>query len=162
MTSNAYHIAEINIARMLAPLDDPIMAEFVANLDRINSLGMQSPGFVWILKDESGTNSATDIRPFEDEAIIVNMTVWENIEALFNFTYYSDHTEFFRRRAEWFSKLEFVGTVLWWIPAGHIPTVEEAKARLEHLQQHGPTPYAFTFKKRYTPEELLAHMATAE
>lgn len=160
MTSNAYHIAELNIARMLAPLDDPIMAEFVANLDRINSLGMQSPGFVWILKDESGTNSATDIRPFEDERIIVNMTVWENIEALFNYTYYSDHTDFFRRRAAWFEKLEFGGMVLWWIPAGHIPTVEEAKARLEYLQQHGPTPYAFTFKKRYTPLETEEYMET--
>ncbi len=160
MTAGSYHIAQLNIARMRAPLDDPSMADFVNNLSRINALGENSPGFVWLLKDDSGTNSATEIRPYADERIIVNMTVWESVEALHDYAYYSDHTDFFRRRAEWFEKMETPILVLWWIPAGHIPTVEEAKTRLDYLTAHGPTPYAFTFKKRFTVEEMLAYAVT--
>lgn len=154
MTGGNYHIAQLNIARMRAPLDDPMMADFVDNLSRINALGENSPGFVWLLKDDSGSNSATEIRPYEDERIIINMTVWETMEALHDYAYYSDHTDFFRRRAEWFEKMDTPTFVLWWVPAGHIPTVDEAKERLEYLTAHGPTPYAFNFKKRYTVEEM--------
>jgi hypothetical protein len=149
-----YHLAEINIAQMIAPMDSPIMAEFKNNLERINGLGEQSPGFVWRLKDDSG--DATSIKVFDNDAMIINMTVWESIEALYDFAYKSDHTEFFRRRREWFDKLDIPVVVLWWIPAGHIPTIDEAKAKLDYLKEHGVTPLAFTFKQRFTVEEMLA------
>ncbi|MCA9907045.1 MAG: DUF3291 domain-containing protein [Anaerolineae bacterium] len=152
----SHHIAQLNIARMRAPLDDPSMADFVANLDPINTLGEEAPGFVWRLKDED--DNATSLRPF-DAMTIVNMTVWESIDALFQYAYYSDHARVFRRRAEWFEKVSEAMIVLWWIPAGHIPSMDEAKARLTYLRQNGPTPHAFTFKQRFTPAEMLAYEA---
>ena len=153
MTST-YHIAQLNIARLLAPIDDPLVADFVNNLDRINTLGESSLGFVWRLKDDTG--NATAIKVYPDPRIIVNLTVWESIDALFDFTYKSRHVDIFRRRAEWFEPNEhIVNYVLWWIPAGTIPTVAEAKERLEYLRKHGPTPYAFSFKKRFPiPEDV--------
>lgn len=153
-----YHLAQLNIARMLAPIDDPVMADFVANLDPINALADQSQGFVWRLQTTEG--NATSLRVFDDDFLIVNMSVWESVEALHQYVYYSDHTAFFRRRAEWFSRMDTPYFALWWVPTGHIPTTEEAKARLEHLTQHGPTPYAFTFKKRYSVNEMLAAAET--
>lgn len=144
----AYQLAQLNLAHMQTSLDDPSMADFVTNLVRINQLGAQSPGFVWILEDESGT--ATALRPFGDD-ILINLTVWESIDALYQYTYYSDHAELFRRRREWFHKHSTPMVVLWWIPAGQRPTVEDARERLEHLRAHGPTPYAFTFKQRFDP-----------
>jgi hypothetical protein len=152
-----YHLAQINIAQMIAPMDSPIMADFKNNLERINGLGEQSPGFVWRLKDDSG--DATSIRVFDNDAMIINMTVWESIDALYEFAYKSDHTEFFRRRREWFDKLDIPVVVLWWIEAGHIPTVDEAKAKLDYIREHGATPLAFTFKQRFTVEEMLAFSA---
>lgn len=149
-----YHIAQLNIAQMRAPLDDPLMAGFVANLDPINALGEATPGFVWRLKDED--NNATALRPF-DNMTIVNMTVWETIDTLFNYAYYSDHARMFRRRAEWFEKVSEAVMVLWWIRARHIPTMDEAKARLTYLRENGPTPYAFTFKQRFTPDDMLTY-----
>lgn len=160
--TDQYYIAQLNIAQMRAPLDDPVMSEFVENLSKINALGENSAGFVWLLKDDSGTNSATDIRPYEDERIIINMTVWESIEALYQYAYYSEHTDYFRRRAEWFTKMNTPVLVLWWVPAGHIPTVNEAKERLEYLTQHGPTPHAFTFKQQFSVEEMLVYAPHAE
>jgi len=153
MIDEKYYLAEINIALMRAPLDDPIMADFVNNLESINALADSAPGFVWRLQTEAG--DATSLRVFENEYIIVNMSVWESIDTLFTYVYGSDHTNFFRRRAEWFQKLDMPVLVLWWIPAGHIPTVEEAKARLEYLRERGPTPLAFTFKRRFTIEQML-------
>lgn len=152
-----YHIAQINIARMLGEIDSPIMAEFRDNLDRINALAERSPGFVWRLKTDEG--DATAIRVYEDRYLLVNMSVWERIDALREFTYYSAHTEYFRRRREWFEKLDIPMLALWWIPAGHIPTTDDAKARLEYLDQHGATPHAFTFRRRFTVEEWLAYRA---
>lgn len=149
-----YHIAQINIARMLAPLDTLQMADFVANLDRINALAEGSPGFIWRLKGEG--NDATTLRPFPDDWLIVNMSVWETIEALHQYTYYSAHVEIFRRRGEWFSKLGTPAMVLWWIPAGHIPDLAEAKAKLEMLEKQEATPQAFTFKQRFTVEEMAS------
>lgn len=142
-----YQLAELNIARMLAPSDDPIMAEFMDNLAKINALAEQSPGFVWRFIESGG--NATEVRPYDDPHIIINISVWESVDALYNYTYYSGHTDFFRRRADWFHKLDTPIMALWWVPAGHQPTVEEAKARLDHLTQHGPTPTAFTFKQRF-------------
>ena len=143
----AWHIAQLNVATAVAPLDSPELADFVAALDGVNALAERSPGFVWRLKSDSG--NATDIRASDDPNFIVNMSVWESVEALFEFVYRSMHTKVMVRRREWFQKPDQAFQVLWWVPAGHTPTVEEALARLEHLRAHGPTAHAFTFKERY-------------
>lgn len=137
-------LAQLNIGRAAGPMDGPVMADFVANLDRINALGDASPGFVWRLQDETG--AATSIRAFEDPLMIVNLTVWESIETLRGFAYKSGHVEILRRRREWFVPLDGPNLVLWWVPSGQRPTVEEARERLERLAADGPTPYAFTLK----------------
>ena len=155
-----YHLAEINIARMLDEIDSPIMHEFAANLERINKLAEQAQGFVWRLKTDEG--DATSIRVFEDRYLIVNMSVWENLGTLREFTYYSAHTEYFRRRREWFEKLAVPGVALWWIPAGRIATIEEAKLKLETIARHGATAQAFTFKQRFSVEEWLAEREKVE
>jgi heme-degrading monooxygenase HmoA len=142
-----YHLAQINIARMLAPIDDPLMAEFVARLDTINALADRSPGFIWRLQTESG--DATCVRAYDDERIIVNMSVWESLEALTAFVYASDHRPVMRRRRQWFERFDGHYMALWWVPEGEIPSVEEAKERLEHLRAHGPTPFAFTFARAF-------------
>lgn len=149
----SYQLAQVNIARMVAPLDSPVMRDFVDNLDRINAQAEAAAGFVWRLKGDG--NDATSLRPYEDERIIVNMSVWETIDALFQYTYYSDHTAIFRRRAEWFVKMTTPPVALWWVEAGHIPTVAEAKVKLDLLEKHGPTPQSFTFKQRFEAEGLL-------
>jgi len=155
MSNPSYHLAQINIARARYPLEDPRMADFTNNLARINGLGHETPGFVWQLINEDGNSTSFNV--FGDPANIVNYTVWETIDALFDFAYKSAHVEFFRRRREWLEPIpDMPSLVLWWIPAGHIPTLEEAEAKLLHLRDHGPTPLAFTFKQRFTPEEMLA------
>ncbi len=145
-----YHLAQVNIAKMLAEGSDPIMAEFMNALDEINALAERTAGFVWRLQADDG--NATALRVFADPLLAVNMSVWESLDALYQFTYYSDHTSFYRRRGEWFHKPTDPIMVLWWIPAGTIPTVDEAKAKLQHLTDHGPTPAAFTFKQAFTPD----------
>ncbi len=142
-----YHIAQANFAKMKAPIDDPLMADFVAQLDKINTAAEQSEGFVWRLKDDTG--AATDIRIFGDETLLLNMSVWESIDALYQYTYYSAHVKPFRNREKWFEKLERPALVLWWIPTGHIPTVAEVEERFQTLSTLGPTQDAFTFKKRF-------------
>jgi uncharacterized protein DUF3291 len=144
---NANHIAQLNIARAKAPLDTPLLADFVAQLDAVNALAEASPGFVWRLKSDSG--NATDIRAYDDPLMIVNMSVWESIEALFDFAYKTSHTKVMNRRKEWFEPFPGPHMVLWWVPAGTVPSVEEAKRRLDHLAAHGPTATAFTFKARF-------------
>ena len=148
------HLAQLNIARMLAPIDSPVMADFVANLDPINRLAENSNGFVWRLRDE--TNNATSIRIFDDDFLIVNMSVWENIDALFQFVYQSDHLEVFKRRKEWFEKMPEMHMVLWYVPKGSIPSIADAQERLTHLRLHGESPYAFTFRKKFTAAEAIA------
>jgi hypothetical protein len=152
---SGYHLAQVNIATMLAPLDSPIMAGFMNQLDEINALAERSPGFVWRLKTDDG--DATAIRAFDDDKIIINMSVWHSVEALYEFAYYSKHVEPFRRRGEWFERMDTPILALWWIPAGHLPTTNEARERLRYLELHGPTPYAFTFKKRFSLDETLAY-----
>ncbi len=142
-----WHIAQLNLARAVAPLASPALAEFVAALNGINALGEASPGFVWRLQGDVG--NATDVKVSDDPQVIVNMTVWETVEALFQFVYRSSHIKVMTRRREWFDKPVEAYQVLWWIPAGTMPTVEEGMARLEHLRKRGPTPHAFTFKERY-------------
>ncbi len=142
-----YHLAQLNIGHARGTMTDPVMADFAAALDEMNGLGERSPGFVWRLKDNSG--DATAIQAYPDPSILVNLTVWTSIETLQHYAYRSAHGKFFARRKEWFVPTDEATFVLWWIPAGTIPRVEEAKARLEHLRTHGPTPHAFTFKQNF-------------
>lgn len=142
-----HHLAQINIGRLIAPIDDPKIAEFVAQLDSINAIADKAPGFIWRLQSSSG--NATDIAYSEDPFVIVNMSVWESIEALRQYAYKSDHARVFRDRAKWFEKMEKPNYCLWWIPTGHIPTVAEGRERLEHYQTHGATPHSFWFSQHF-------------
>ncbi len=148
-----YQLAQINIAKMLAPIDDPIMADFVANLDRIYELAYQWDGFIWIYKPEE--NNEVSLTIFDDEFLITNLSVWNNAEALYQYVYQSAHGEIFKRRKEWFAKMPEMYLALWYIPEGHKPTADEARERLLYLREHGETPYAFSFKKRFTVEEAI-------
>ena len=139
-----FHLTQVNIGRLRAPLDDPIMEGFRSQLDPINALADRSPGFVWRLQTEDG--NATSIRPFADERMAINMSVWESLEALQQFVHRSAHIGPLRDRKEWFEPIDGPILALWWIPAGHVPTVAEALERLEHLKEQGPTVYAFTFR----------------
>lgn len=139
-----YHLAQINIARMLAPIDDSFMAEFVAQLPSINALAEQSPGYVWRLQSDDG--DATSIKVYDDDIIIINLTVWENLDALREFVYKSAHYGVLRNRKSWFEIFKGAYYALWWIPAGHLPSTDEAKERLEHLRANGESPFAFSFK----------------
>lgn len=144
-----YQIAQINIARMKGVnINDPIMKEFVDNLDRINKLAKSSEGFVWRLKDE--TNNVTNLNPYDDEQVIINVSVWESIAALETYVYKTVHTDFLKRRREWFQVFGKVYTAMWWVPKGHFPTIQEAIARLDHLQKNGATEFVFDFRKKYS------------
>lgn len=144
-----YHLAQVNIAKMLAPIDDALMADFVARLDDINALAERSPGFVWRLKTDVG--NATELRPYDDKLIIVNLSVWESPEHLRSYVYRSDHTAVMRQRRKWFERFEGMYYALWWIPASHEPSVEEAKQRLDYLQTYGESPRAFLFTRVFSP-----------
>jgi len=142
-----YHIAEINIATFRLPISDPVNAEFIANLDRVNALAESAPGFVWRLVGEG--NDALDIRAFDDPNTAINMSVWTDMDSLANFVYRNDaHREIMRRRREWFDRMEF-HLALWWVPAGHRPTVLEGKSRLESLSRVGPSAHAFLFNRPF-------------
>jgi len=137
---HARHLAQFNIARIRYPLDDPRMAEFVDNVDRVNRLAEQIEGFVWRLQDGSG--HAMNMRVYGDPAILPNLTVWESAEALERFVFKTVHGRFFDRREQWFAQSEPT-LVMWWVPAGHRPTLEEGVARLDYLKAWGPTEFAF-------------------
>jgi hypothetical protein len=142
-----WNLAQINVGRLRAPVDHPMIADFVANLDRINALADGMPGFVWRLKGEG--DNATDIQPKPDDPLFaINMSVWTDVDALAGFVYRSDHRGVMRRRAEWFEKMDLY-MALWWVPEGHTPTVEEGMAALATLERLGPTPAAFTFKQPF-------------
>ena len=143
------HLAQINVARMIAPITDPVMASFVARLAEINALADCSPGFIWRLQTPEG--NATYIRPYRDDRILVNMSVWESIEQLKDYTYRTAHAELLRDRKAWFERFSGPQTAMWWVPVGHVPDLEEAKERLASLTERGPTPYAFTFSKVFHP-----------
>jgi hypothetical protein len=147
------HLAQVNIALMKGALDGPVMASFVERLDEINALADRSPGFVWRL--QTGEGNAIYVRPFDDERIIANLSVWQTVEQLHDFVYKSAHAPVMRRRQEWFSKFQGAYVVLWWVPAGHVPSIDEAKERLAQLDQNGPTSFAFTFKERFQVDEAL-------
>lgn len=146
-----YQLAQVNIGRIRASLEDPVMAGFVNRLDEINALADQSPGFVWRLQTPAG--NATYLRPYDDDRILVNMSVWESVEALKNFVYRTAHKEMLRQRQEWFEKIDSAYAALWWVPAGHIPGVDEAKKRLAYLEEHVPTQFAFTFQRIFEADE---------
>ena len=147
-----YHIAQVNIGRIKAPLDDPIMAGFMARLDDINALADRSPGFVWRLQTDEG--NATYFRPYpNDDRILLNMSVWETIEALRSYVYRTAHVEVLRQRESWFEKFAGTYLALWWVPAGHVPGIDEARKRIAHLEKHGPTEFAFHFRTTFQPSE---------
>ncbi|WP_437936607.1 DUF3291 domain-containing protein [Sorangium sp. So ce341] len=144
----SYHLAQVNIALPLEPLDSARLADFVSALAPVNALADAAPGFVWRLQGYGG--DATAVRAFGDDRILVNMSVWESAEALSDFVFRNpEHAAVMRRRREWFVPMKEAFAVLWWIPAGHIPTVAEAEERLDHLRRHGPTPRAFTFRRLF-------------
>jgi hypothetical protein len=154
------HLAQVNIGRIKGPIDGPIMAGFVSRLDEINALAERSPGFVWRLQTPAG--NATELRPYDDDTILINMSVWESLEELRAYVFDSAHRELLLKRRDWFEKFEGVYAALWWVPAGHVPTLEEAKQRLAHLAEKGPTPYAFTFKSPFPAPSDPAGAATRE
>jgi hypothetical protein len=154
MASSSYHLAQINIGRALVPVDHPQFADFMANLAPINALADADPGHVWRFQTPEG--NATAIRPYDDDRIMVNFSVWRDAESLRAFTYSGPHAAIMRRRREWFEKMTDMYLALWWVPAGHLPSVEEAVAKLEHLKQFGPTPEAFTFRQFYPAPDALA------
>ena len=143
----SHHLAQLNVGTTLHDLADPRMRGFVDNLERINALAEASPGFVWRLQDDSG--DATGIQVSADPRFIVNMSLWETADALFDFVYRSAHTGIMTQRRNWFQRPVEAYQVLWWVPAGEVPTVKEALARLERLRGLGPTSGAFTFKQRF-------------
>lgn len=146
--SQPHHLAQLNIGRIKDAMDSPLMAEFANNLDRINALAEQTEGFVWRLQTDEG--DATALRPFPDEdKMLVNMSVWQDLQALSRYVYKSAHVELMKKRKQWFEPMEQAILVLWWVPAGHIPSVTEAIERLQHLRANGPSAHAFTFAKNF-------------
>lgn len=150
-----YVLAQVNIGRLLAPLDSPQIAGFVAALDPVNAVADTAPGFIWRLQTQDG--NATALRAFEDDAegagggILVNMSVWESVEALGAYVYGAAHVAVLRRRREWFEHMADAYTALWWVPRGHVPSIAEAEERVRHLRRHGPTTYAFTLRTHFPP-----------
>src|SRR5690348_6893142 len=144
-----YHLAQVNIARMIAPLSDPLMAGFVAKLDEVNALADASPGFIWRLQTSDG--NATALRPYEDDLILFNMSVWTSLETFSHYVYAmeSEHRHVMKQRRRWFERFDGPYQAIWWVPQGHIPTIEEAKERLEYLRVHGETAFAFSLKNPF-------------
>ena len=149
---SAYQLAQVNIARPLAPIGSALMQEFVDNLDSVNAVADASPGFVWRLQTPDG--NATSLHVFGDAHQLINMSVWDSVEALRDFVQGTDaHRGVLARRREWFSPMVEAYTALWWVPAGHRPTIEEAEARLTYIRAHGPTSVAFTFRTAFPPPD---------
>ncbi len=148
-----YHLAQINIARMKGVnINNPVMKEFVDNLDKVNTIAESSEGFVWRLKDES--NNATNFNPYDDEQVIINISVWESIEYLEIFMYKTLHSDFLRRRKEWFQKFGKAYFAMWWIPEGQFPTMQDAVDKLDYLQANGASDLVFDFKNKYPPPRI--------
>ncbi len=148
---SAYELAQLNIGVIKGPMDSPVMSEFAAALDRINAVAEDSPGFVWRLQTDDG--DATSIRPFEDENMLVNMSVWKDVESLNKYVYSSAHVELMRRRREWFERMPEAFLVLWWVKKDHRPTVAEAIEKLQRLRADGATADAFTFRHAFPPPD---------
>ncbi|WP_424187826.1 DUF3291 domain-containing protein [Actinokineospora sp. G85] len=144
-----HHLAQLNVGTLRHPLDDPRMHGFTSMLDTVNAVADRAPGFVWRLIGDGG-NDATAIRTSLGADVMVNMSVWESCDSLRDYVYRSGHLDLLRRRAEWFELPKTAFQVMWWIPAGHLPTVEEAVERLRLLRACGPSPSAFGFRDSYT------------
>lgn len=155
------HLAELNIAHLRAPIDSQDLAEFVALLEPINAVADESPGFVWRLKESESDPTATVIHDYGDH-LLINFSVWESLDTLWNYTYRSVHLGVLRRRREWFLRIAEPYMVMWWVPEGHIPSLAEGMARLERLRAEGPSPEAFTFKDSYDSSEAASLPAAAE
>jgi uncharacterized protein DUF3291 len=149
-----YHLAQINVATIRFPLEDPRLADFVALLDPIHALADAAPGFVWRLEDDGGVD-VLDLRPVGVD-VLINMSVWESLETLWDFTYRSGHLDVMRRRREWMDRQIEAHLAMWWIPAGHIPTVAEGVERLALLRAEGPSPRAFHYRTKFTAEEAMS------
>lgn len=147
-----FHLAQVNIAKRLAPMDDPIMQEFINNVDNINEIADLAEGFVWRMKDEDKDLGA---QIFQDNALLINMSVWKSLESLFNYTYNSGHIEVFKRKKEWFSKMKMMHMAFWYVPIGYEPTFQDAKNRLNYIEKNGTSPYAFTFKDKFSEKDFL-------
>jgi heme-degrading monooxygenase HmoA len=152
----SYHLAQVNVGRLRAPLDSPVLADFVAALDPVNAAADGAPGFIWRLQTEDG--NATSVRAFEWDAgssagVIVNLSVWDSVEALAAFVYSRPHRSVLRRRREWFEQMAEAYTALWWIRHGTTPTVSQAEEKVRHLRAHGPTPEAFTPRVHFPPPD---------
>lgn len=144
-----HHLAQVNVGRIVAPLDSPELADFMAQLPEINALAEASPGFVWRMVDGGGED-ATGFRPDgADDMLLINCSVWESVESLRDFTYHSDHLRVLSRRREWFHRVAEAYQALWWIPAGHLPSVAEAMERVAMIREQGPGPLAFTFRSPF-------------
>jgi len=144
-----YELAQVNISRLLAPIDSPLLADFVAALDSVNAAAEEAPGFRWRLQTED--NNATAVRVFDDDWLIVNMSVWTSPEALTAYIYDDAHRAILRDRRKWFAKPDAAMTALWWVTEGHRPTVAEAEERLVRLRANGPTAYSFTLRETFAP-----------
>ncbi len=146
--SNSHHLAQLNIARILYPTDDPRMSGFMDNLDAINALAEETPGFVWRLIGDG--NDATSLRPFpEDDMLLINMSVWTDPDSLHHYTYKTAHAKYVGMRKQWFEVMAEAFFCMWWIPAGTTPTLQDARTRLDSIRANGPTPFAFNFKTRF-------------
>jgi hypothetical protein len=151
---SAYELAQLNIGIIKAPMDSSEMAGFASNLDRVNALAEATPGFVWRLQTEEG--DATAIRPFQNESMLVNMSVWQDVDSLSQYVYNSAHVDLMRKRREWFERINEAFLVLWWVAKGHRPSVSEAVVRLELLRKNGPTSEAFTFRHAFPSPDAHA------
>lgn len=151
-----FELAQVNVGRLVAPLDDPQLADFVAALDPVNAVADSAPGFVWRLQTDDG--NATAVRAFEWDAagsagIIVNMSVWRDLEHLAAFVYSDIHRQVLRRRRQWFQRMQEAYTACWWVASGHRPSTDEAEDRILHLRAHGPTAHSFTLRDSYPPPD---------
>jgi hypothetical protein len=153
-----YNLAQVNIAKRLAPMDDPIMQDFINNVERINAIADEAEGFIWRMQDEDKDLGA---EIFKDDTLLINMSVWNDLECLFDYTYKSGHIEVFKRKKEWFSKMKMVHMAFWYIPEGYEPTFQDAKSRLDYLNKYGDTPYAFTFKSKFSPKDAVNYKMLA-
>ena len=151
MPNALWHLAQVNIALPHEPVGSALLADFAAALAPVNAIADQSPGFVWRLQTAEGDSTA--VRAFGDDRILVNMSVWESMDSLSTFVYRSAHAPVMRSRRTWFTAMAEAYLALWWVPAGHVPTVAEAEERLAHLRAHGPSPHAFTFRQPFAPPD---------
>lgn len=152
-----FQLAQVNIAKRLSSMDDPIMADFVNNLDKINKIADLHEGFIWRLKNEDVELGA---KIFQDDSLIINMSVWKGLKYLYDFTYNSTHKEIFKRKKDWFSKMKMIHMAFWYVTEGYEPTFYDAKNRIDYLNKYGETPYAFTFKSKFSASDSLNYKPT--